>query len=157
MRKLLGLFLILLLTGCASPKNSKLEEFRIWSNFNLQQAQLGKIKWSEFYSEGYQRMEQFNSSQEIAMTQRMLSELIPHARRFESGKISKEEFQDLQRSLMAQYRTEIQATKQKQQSINDAQAQQLYQLGNQILQPRNPTTNCLTTKVGPNTLSTNCN
>ena len=43
------------------------------------------------------------------------------------------------------------------QQINDIQAQQLYQLGNQIMQPRNPTTNCLTTRVGPNTLSTNCN
>jgi len=85
------------------------------------------------------------------------AELIPLARRYEAGQITKEQFEDTRRIIISRTNQEQQNIQQRQQSINDAQAEQLYRIGNQVMQPRNPTTNCLTTRVGPNTLSTNCN
>jgi hypothetical protein len=86
------------------------------------------------------------------------AELIPIARNYEAGKITKEQFEDLRRIIVSRTNQERQITLQQQKAINDAQAQRLYQLGNQLLQPpRNPTTNCISTRIGPDQVRTNCN
>ena len=157
MKKLIIIFFVLLLTACASPERAKYEEFQRWRSINQQQAQSGALKWSSFYSDAYYRMSQFSPNPEKALAERMMAEMIPIARKYEAGEMTKQAFEDIQRLVLTKYQSINQNNQQIQQQINDIQAQQLYQLGNQIMQPRNPTTNCLTTRVGPNTLSTNCN
>jgi hypothetical protein len=46
---------------------------------------------------------------------------------------------------------------QQQQAINDAQAEQLYRIGNQVMKPRNPTITCINNRTGPGSSITNCN
>ena len=157
MKNLVISFFALLLTACLSPERARFEEFQRWRSFNQQQAQAGAISWTSFYTEAYYRMNSFSPNPEKALAERMVAEMIPIARRYESGEMTKQAFEDIQRLVLTKYQSINQNNQQIQQQINDIQAQQLYQIGNQILQPRNPTTNCLTTRVGPNTLSTNCN
>ena len=157
-RTFLTILLALLLTACASPQQkAQVAEFYNWQSTRQAQANAGKVQWSVYYTELWTRLSQMPDDPQKPLAMSTTAELIPIARNYEAGKITKEQFEDLRRIIVSRTNQERQITLQQQKAINDAKAQQLYQLGNQILQPRNPTTNCLTTKVGPNTLSTNCN
>ncbi len=157
-RTLFTLLFALLLTACASPQQkAQVAEFYNWQSSRQAQANAGKVQWSVYYTELWTRLGQMPDDPQKPQIMATTAELVPLARRYESGQITKEQFEDSRRIIVSRSRQEQQTIQQRQQAINDAQAQQLYQLGNQILQPRNPTTNCLTTRVGPNTLSTNCN
>ena len=157
-RTLFTLMFSLILTACASPQQkAQIAEFYKWQSITQDQAKAGKVKWSAYYTELWTRLGQMPDDPQKPQIMATTAELVPLARRYESGQITKEQFEDSRRIIVSRSRQEQQTIQQRQQAINDAQAQQLYQLGNQILQPRNPTTNCLITKVGPNTLSTNCN
>ncbi len=83
--------------------------------------------------------------------------LIPLARQYESGQISKNQFEDARRIVVSGHQQERQNIQQRQQAINDAQAEQLYRIGSQVMQPRNPTITCINNRTGPGTSITNCN
>jgi hypothetical protein len=157
-RAILSIFISLILVGCASSQHQqKFVEFQNWRIHYQQLAREGKVKWSSYYTEVFNRLQEFPSDPQKNLIQGTAAELIPLARKYESNQISKEEFEDTRRLVIAKFNQGTQFIQDRQQQINDIQAQQLYQLGNQIMQPRNPTTNCLTTRISPNTLSTNCN
>jgi hypothetical protein len=87
------------------------------------------------------------------------AELIPIARSYEAGQITKEQFEDSRRIIISRTNQERQIIQLQQDAINDAQAQRLYQLSNQLLKPVtpvNPTTNCISTRIGPDQVRTNC-
>lgn len=84
------------------------------------------------------------------------AELIPIARSYEAGRITKEQFEDARRIIISRTNQEQQNSLQRQQSINDAQAEQLYRIGNQVMQPNNTSTNCVSTRVAPTQVNTNC-
>lgn len=158
MKTLIVSIFVLLLTACASPQQqAQVAEFNSWLSNRNAQAMAGQIKWSVYYSELYSRVSQHSNNPQKPMIMATAAELIPIARSYEAGQITKEQFHDTRRIIYSRTNQEQQNAQQRQQSINDAQAEQLYRIGNQVMQPRNPTTNCLTTRVGPNTLSTNCN
>jgi hypothetical protein len=157
-RVLITFVMVLFLTACASPQQkAQIAEFKSWQTSRLAQAKIGQVQWSVYYAELWTRLSQMPDDPQKPQMMATTAELIPLARRYEAGQISKDQFEDSRRILVSRASQEQQTIQQRQQAINDAQAEQLYRLGNQIMQPRNPTTNCLTTKVGPNTLSTNCN
>ena len=157
-RLALTLFLAFFLTACASPQQqAQVTEFRSWQASRQAQARAGQVLYSVYYSELWSRMNQLPNDPQKPLMLATTAELIPLARSYEAGQITKEQFEDTRRIIISRTNQEQQNIQQRQQSINDAQAEQLYRIGNQVMQPRNPTTNCLTTRVGPNTLSTNCN
>lgn len=157
-RLALTLILALFITACASPQQqAQVAEFRSWQASRQAQARAGQVQWSVYYSELWSRINQLPNDPQKPLMMATTAELIPIARRYEAGQITKEQFEDTRRIIISRTNQEQQNIQQRQQSINDAQAEQLYRIGNQVMQPRNPTTNCLTTRVGPNTLSTNCN
>ena len=157
-RLALTLVLAFFITACASPQQqAQVAEFRSWQASRQAQARAGQVQWSVYYSELWSRMNQLPNDPQKPLMMATTAELIPIARRYEAGQITKEQFEDTRRIIISRTNQEQQNIQQRQQSINDVQAEQLYRIGNQVIQPRNPTTNCLTTRVGPNTLSTNCN
>ena len=157
-RLALTLVLAFFITACASPQQqAQVAEFRSWQASRQAQARAGQVQWSVYYSELWGRMSQLPNDPQKPLMMATTAELIPIARSYEAGRITKEQFEDTRRIIISRTNQEQQNSLQRQQSINDAQAEQLYRIGNQVMQPRNPTTNCLTTRVGPNTLSTNCN
>ena len=157
-RLALTLTLAFFITACASPQQqAQVAEFRSWQASRQAQARAGQVLYSVYYSELWSRMNQLPNDPQKPLMLATTAELIPLARRYEAGQITKEQFEDTRRIIISRTNQEQQNIQQRQQSINDAQAEQLYRIGNQVMQPRNPTTNCLTTRVGPNTLSTNCN
>ena len=157
-RLALTLVLAFFITACASPQQqAQVAEFRSWQASRQAQARAGQVQWSVYYSELWGRMSQLPNDPQKPLMMATTAELIPIARRYEAGQITKEQFEDTRRIIISRTNQEQQNIQQRQQSINDVQAEQLYRIGNQVMQPRNPTTNCLTTRVGPNTLSTNCN
>jgi len=157
-RLALTLILAFFITACASPQQqAQVAEFRSWQASRQAQARAGQVQWSVYYSELWGRMSQLPNDPQKPLMMATTAELIPIARSYEAGRITKEQFEDTRRIIISRTNQEQQNIQQRQQSINDVQAEQLYRIGNQVIQPRNPTTNCLTTRVGPNTLSTNCN
>ena len=157
-RLALTLVLAFFITACASPQQqAQVTEFRSWQASRQAQARAGQVQWSVYYSELWGRMSQLPNDPQKPLMMATTAELIPIARSYEAGRITKEQFEDTRRIIISRTNQEQQNSLQRQQSINDAQAEQLYRIGNQVMQPRNPTTNCLTTRIAPNTLSTNCN
>jgi hypothetical protein len=153
------LILAILLNACASPQQkAQIAEFYKWQSSTQDQAKNGKVQWSVYYTELWTRLNQMPDDPQKPLAMSTTAELIPIARNYEAGKITKEQFEDLRRIIVSRTNQERQITLQQQKAINDAQAQRLYQLGNQLLQPpRNPTTNCISTRIGPDQVRTNCN
>lgn len=112
------------LAGCASTRegNPQAEQFKAWAQATLASAESGQIKYSDYYAEAYDRLAAINDSdpQKLSL-QRGFAELVPVARAFEAGAITKEQFADIRR-LQKQAHAERSAAieVQRQQAIADA-------------------------------------
>jgi len=149
--------LAFLLNACASPQQqAQVAEFRSWQSSRQAQAMAGQVQWSVYYSELWGRMNQLPHNPQKPAMMASTAELIPIARSYEAGRITKEQFEDARRIIISRTNQEQQNSLQRQQSINDAQAEQLYRIGNQVMQPNNTSTNCVSTRVAPNQVNTNC-
>jgi hypothetical protein len=156
-RLALTLVLALFITACASPQQqAQVAEFRSWQSSRQAQAMAGHVQWSVYYSELWGRMNQLPHNPQKPAMMASTAELIPIARSYEAGRITKEQFEDARRIIISRTNQEQQNSLQRQQSINDAQAEQLYRIGNQVMQPNNTSTNCVSTRVAPNQVNTNC-
>jgi hypothetical protein len=156
----IALVLAFLLNACASPQQkAQMTEFEQWRTSRHAQAKAGQVQWSVYYTELWSRMNQLPKNPQMPLWMATTAELIPIARRFEAGQITKEQFEDLRRIIISRTNQEQQIIQQSQQAINDAQAERLYRIGNQLMQPVtpvNPTTNCISTRIGPDQVRTNC-
>ena len=156
-RLALTILLAILVTACASPQQkAQIAEFYSWQSNRQAQAKAGQVPWSSYYTELWTRLSQMPDDPQKPLAMSTTAELIPIARSYEAGQLTKEQFEDLRRIIISRTNQERQITLQQQKAIDDAQAEQLFKLSNQIMQPRNPTTNCLTSRVGQNQLSTTC-
>ena len=156
-RLALTLVLAFFITACASPQQqAQVAEFRSWQASRQAQAMAGQVQWSVYYSELWGRMNQLPNNHQKPAMMASTAELIPIARSYEAGRITKEQFEDARRIIISRTNQEQQNSLQRQQSINDAQAEQLYRIGNQVMQPNNTSTNCVSTRVAPNQVNTNC-
>lgn len=156
----LALVLICLLNACASPQQKAQQaEFHQWRTSRQAQARAGQIQWSVYYTELWSRINQLPNEPQKPLMLATTAELIPLARRYEAGQITKDQFEDTRRIIISRSNQEQQNIQQRQQAINDGQAEQLFRIGNQAMQPRtpvNPSTNCISTRIGPDQVSTNC-
>lgn len=157
-RLFLLLVTALLLSACASPQQrAQVEDFQKWRENRHSQARMGQIPWSTYYSELWSRMNSLPSDPQKPLMLETTARLIPLARQYESGQISKDQFEDARRIVISGFQQGQQNIQQRQQAINDAQAEQLYRIGNQVMQPRNPTITCINNRTGPGSSITNCN
>jgi hypothetical protein len=157
-RLLLPFLTALLLCACASPQQrAQVDDFQKWRENRQSQARTGQIPWSIYYSELWSRMNNLPSDPQKPLMLETTAKLIPLARQYEAGQISKEQFEDARRIVISGHQQGQQNIQQRQQAINDAQAEQLYRIGNQVMQPRNPTVTCIKNSTGPGSSITNCN
>lgn len=151
------LALAFLVTACASPQQqAQITEFKSWQASRQAQARAGQVQWSIYYTELWSRINQLPNDPQKPLMMATTAELIPIARRYEAGQITKEQFEDTRRIIISRTSQEQQNIQQRQQAINDAQAEQLYRIGNQVIQPNNTSTNCVSTRIAPNQVNTNC-
>lgn len=169
MRLFLLLF-VALLAGCETmpqrQPDPRFVEAMEWRSNARQQAQAGVMKWSDFYIGAHERSATLPNSPLGALDLQILSELIPVARRYEAGEITKEQFEDAQRMAGARFRAESARMQQEDEAARRAAATQM--LANQpriqpntvptyqmpVPQRRRPT-NC-TSYVSGGQLITNC-
>lgn len=157
-RLFLSLVTALLLIACASPQQrAQVEDFQKWRANRHSQAQMGQIPWSLYYSELWSRMNSLPTDPQKPLMLETTARLIPLARQYESGQISKDQFEDARRIAISGLQQGQQNIQQRQQAINDAQAEQLYRIGSQVMQPRNPTITCINNRTGTGSSITNCN
>ena len=157
-RLFLSLITALLLSACASPQErAQVEDFQKWRANRHSQAQMGQIPWSLYYSELWSRMNSLPTDPQKPLMLETTARLIPLARQYESGQISKDQFEDARRIAISGLQQGQQNIQQRQQAINDAQAEQLYRIGSQVMQPRNPTITCINNRTGTGSSITNCN
>jgi hypothetical protein len=157
-RLLLSLITALVLGACASTQQrAQVEDFQKWRENRQSQARMGQVPWSIYYSELWSKMNSLPSDPQKPLMLETTARLIPLARRYEAGQISKDQFEDARRLVISGHQRSQQNIQQQQQAINDAQAEQLYRIGNQVMQPRNPTITCINNRTGPTSSITNCN
>lgn len=157
-RLLLPFILTLMLTACASPQQqAALEDFQRWRINRQNQAQIGQIPWSTYYSELWARMNSLPSDPQKPLMMETTARLIPLARQYEAGQMSRDQFEDARRIVISGHQQSQQVIQQRQEAINDAQAEQLYRIGSQVMQPRNPSITCINNRTAPGTSITSCN
>lgn len=161
---------VLALVGCETmpqqQPDPRVSEFFEWRTAARKQAEAGQMKWSDYYTQSYDRIAELPNDPLAALDMQILSEMIPVARKFESGEITAEQFDDARRAARAKIR---QATADLQRSDAEARrAAAIQMLANQPrIQPNTvPTyqmpvpqrrrhTNC-TSYVSGGQLITNC-
>tara|TARA_R110000868_G_scaffold1091_1_gene8341 strand:+ start:318 stop:803 length:486 start_codon:yes stop_codon:yes gene_type:complete len=160
MKKLI-LICFVLLVGCASePKTDpRITEFLQWKKATSSQAQAGTVKFLDFYIEAYNRLSSLPKDDYVASDMRLLSQLIPLARKYDNKEISKADFEDQKRILSEQSNAALDA---KEDEKNQA-ALRAY-IANRANQPKpyqipipakNETVNCTSNMMGQ-TVYTNC-
>ncbi len=157
-RHIFSVAVLAFLAACASPQQqAEVSSFHQWRTANFSLAQSGAIPWSSYYSGLWERMSRLPPDPMKPHMMAVAAELIPIARRYEAGQITKEQFDDARRLATSKIQQVQQSVAQQQQMINDAQGDRLTRMGLELLRPANPSTTCLTNRIGPGTLSTTCN
>ena len=157
-RRTFSVATLALMVACASPQQkAEINAFHQWRTANQELARAGQIPWSQYYSGLWERMNRLPNDPLKPQMMATTAELIPLARKFESGQISRSEFEDARRIVISRHNQAQQSIQQQQQMINDTQGDRLTRMGQELLRPSNPTTTCLTNRVGPGVLSTTCN
>lgn len=156
MKKILSiLFVALVLFGCASPQQSaQMQELKRWQAQAKSNAESGRMKWSAYYSEYWERLNVMPPHPQKTDLQQSLAELIPIARQYESGQISKDQFEDYRRLLQTRSMQAEQNRRIAQQQIDAVQSQQQLQLSRQLLEMGRP--QMLAPSVMPFPQTTNC-
>lgn len=133
---------VLLLGGCTPPA---VREFNAWADVERPRAKSGEIPWSQFYKEAYARLERAPTISGKAEAMERYSKAIVFAQLYETGRITKDEFETFQRDMT------IEAERQAQ--VQDAASRRamgnaLQDFGNKAYAPRTQqqaVTNCVQT------------
>ena len=96
-KNLLGVFLVFSLAGCATaPVDQAAIDLRAWAPTALQEARDGSRRWSDYYTEFYNRLRDTNFA-DRAFLMEVTANLIDVARAFEAGAISEQQFDSARR------------------------------------------------------------
>lgn len=155
MKKALLIIAMMALTGCATMETNKINT---WAQGAKASAQAGNMKWSDYYTELYNRINALQYPvQGKGFYLQASATMIDISKAYESGKISKDEFDSAQRQMIAkeaEYQEQAQAN-------NAARAQAAYSqfLYNQAQQAKawqaRPSVNCTSYQMG-NNVNTTC-
>lgn len=156
-----------------SQTEASFNEVMEWRTQAMNRAKAGEMKWSDYYSQAYDKTSKLTGNPLIPLDLQLLAELIPIARKYESGEITADQFQDAKRLAAARFRS---ASSQLEQSNDQARtaeeqarrAAAIQMLSNMprpqpiTIQPyqmptpaQQPSTNC-TSYVSGGQLITNC-
>lgn len=117
MKRLLLILMVIWFAGCAGVP----PELQKWSNETKAKAQAGEVQWSVYYKELFNRLSAANFPAK-GVTLERVNTLIVAAQGYEQGNITKEQFESVQRSMIAQ-----------QEATRDAaRAQQARAIGNAL-------------------------
>ena len=142
MKMLLLIASVLLLAGCTHPA---VREFNAWAETEKPRAKRGEITWSQFYTEGYSRLEKAPTISGKAEAMERYSKAIQAAQLYETGDLTRDQFEAFQRNI------DIEAERQAQ--VQDAASRRamgnaLQDFGNKAYAPRTQqpaVTNCVQT------------
>lgn len=95
---------VTVIAGCAAPNgntrnNPQMDELQFYVASNKPRAESGAMKWSEYYSGVYQRHVAAHTPPELIQ---VVNKMLWNAQQYESGAISKDEFDFRQRDLRLQ-------------------------------------------------------
>lgn len=156
--KYIFLILALALSACASkaPEVQAADQMFEWRDTAHKQALNGTMKWSDYYIQYFDRMQALPPNPNKSVEMRMISEMIPTARKYEAGELTKEQFYDIRRIVGAKYQEQhdnVQRANRQDDIARDAML--LQQFGNS-LKPT-PAVNCTTTRLpGSYSSTTSC-
>lgn len=161
MRFLLPLVLAASLAACAAP-NPAVAEWQSWALTTKAKVDRGEMPFSAYYTEAYDRLARLPGSDPGRTTMmRLYAELIPVARSYEAGAISKERFDDARRAAtiaLQQYRDVDTAERQRAAAAAIQEAAESIRANAatyQVIQPPR-SINCTSNRVGTSVF-TNCN
>lgn len=98
----------LFVAACAAPNSSgSIAEFLKWQSSTRAAAEQGTVKFSDYYVEMYDRLDKLPSGGERNVLQNASAKLIPIARKYESGAMTRTEFDDIRRITDTQVRKEL--------------------------------------------------
>lgn len=130
-----------------------------WRESARQRALDGNMAWSEYYTQYYDRMAVLPSDPHKTLEMQAIAELIPSARRYEAGEITKDQFYDIRRITGAKYDamhqnlSAMERAEARQQAAENAAA---WQRVSDSFKPK-PTVSCTTTRLpGAYTATTTC-
>lgn len=118
MKRIVVLAAALFISGCATVPQAdpQAEQFITWAQTMADRAEAGEIKHSDYYTEAYNRLAAISDNRtDKLLLQRGYAELIPKARAYERGEITREQFDDARRMARVQ--------QQERQAAADAQYQ----------------------------------
>lgn len=104
--KSLAIILLLLLAGCVNPA---VKEIQDWSATNKPLVESGQMKWSDYYKEIYSRFEKLPNTAGKADGMQWANLLIQAAQLYESGAMSKDQFENFRRTVQVQQEQAAQA------------------------------------------------
>ena len=146
---------VLALAGCAVAER---HDFAQYIANNKPLAEAGTIKWSDYYKGAYEKLSAMGSKPGVGQSMLVVNSMIDAALSYESGKISKEQFDSIQREAKARS-VESDARDKAIQAQYWGQALQNY--GNTVYRPAQAVPapiNCTTTHMpGLPTSTTTCN
>lgn len=153
----------LFLTACSTSDSSKLEmraqALLAWRNSMHTQALNGTIPWSTYYVDYYDKLKSMPVDRHALVEMQAIAELIPYARKYEAGEITKDQFYDTRRLIGTKAdasQRELIDREIAAQNAEEAQAEAMQRARNSSTKPLQ-TLNCTTTRVpGSNTSNTTC-
>lgn len=95
MKKLVSLFLCILVCFPAfGQANQAVADFLVWEQENSAKATNGSLKWSAYFAEAFAKVSALPSHPDRTARMQLYSEGIPIARKYESRRLSKIQFED---------------------------------------------------------------
>jgi len=134
MKTIIAVLALLILTGCATQKLNR------WVAENRLLAESGKIKWSEYYSNLYQKT-LYTPMENKGETLDVINNMILVSQNYEAGTMNKEQFKYLQRSAQVQLQKMSDESSARGRA---AFAEALRNYGNSLKAATPKTTNCQT-------------
>jgi hypothetical protein len=155
MKTVLSILFAIMLVGCATPPNPQVTNYRNYIATNKPLAEQGRIQWSSYYTGLY------SAAMDARAPSYFLSQinsLIAHARNYETGKISAEQFAHYRREAQTATAAHAEAQAAAQNANNAATISTGLQLM-QMSAPRPispPTTTCRSFPQGSGVVQTTC-
>lgn len=125
--KRFAVVIVMLLVSCATQPQTPpyITEFSAWSIAERDKALRGEALWSSFYLEAYSRLGALPPGIGKADTMDYYNRLIPAARDYEAGKITKEQFFDVRRFMQVEQQKKAAARQEMQADANREAARQI--------------------------------
>ena len=125
-------FALLLLFAVAACTHPAIRDFNTWVDIEKPRAEKGEIKWSDFYKEGFAKIEKAPNVGNKAAAMERYNKMIQASQLYEQGSMTKADFEYIQRAEAAAAVAEQQAASA---AAGAAMGQALKNYGNTVYGP----------------------